>query len=205
MKNAPLPSKGPNEKKIILMAGRADDHLKGMRVLLEAAERLSAKRSDFEVWVTHFDHTKSVGWFKALGWHDYASTLTLYAQADICVVPSIWEEPFGLVAVEAMAAGRPVVASRVGGLKEIVQDGETGFLFERGNAQELAGLLDMLLDDARLRLNLGMEGRALAVRNYDWKNVIRQSYVPLVRLLLGETQVDELWRGTHLEDSHENV
>jgi len=54
----------------------------------------------------------------------------LYVQADVVVVPSVWQEPFGRVALEALMCGTPVVASNRGGLGEIVQDGITGFIVE---------------------------------------------------------------------------
>jgi glycosyltransferase involved in cell wall biosynthesis len=66
------------------------------------------------------------------------------AEHDAVVVPSVWEEAFGLVAVEAMSVGRPVVASRTGGLAEIVAHGETGLLFEPGDPRGLAASLDEL-------------------------------------------------------------
>lgn len=179
----PLP-KGPAECKIILMTGRADDPLKGLDVLLEAGRLLEKKRQDFEIWATHFDHTLSAGWFKALGWMDYAATLALYPRADVCVVPSLWEEPFGLVAVEAMAAERPVCASRTGGLAEIVRHTETGFLFTPGDSAELAKELDLLLDNPPLRIRMGQAGRRIVEDHYDWKHIITRHYLPIIERLL---------------------
>ena len=77
---------------------------------------------------------------------------------DVVVVPSL-AEPFGTVAAEAAAAGVPVVASRVGGLPEVVLDGETGLLVEPGDARALSEAVVALLGDAALRDRLG--GRAL--------------------------------------------
>lgn len=79
--------------------------------------------------------------------------------SDIAVVPSTEPESFGLVAVEAMAAGRPVVASRLGGMKDIVVDGETGYFFENGNASDFAQKLDLLLESADVRLKMGAAAR----------------------------------------------
>jgi glycosyltransferase involved in cell wall biosynthesis len=104
----------------------------------------------------------------------------MYSDADICVVPSTWEEPFGIVAVEAMAAGRPVCAARVGGLQEIVIDGESGFLFNRGDAGDLARRLGALLDDGALRSRMGTVGRARAEIEYDWANIIARHYPNLI-------------------------
>ena len=95
----------------------------------------------------------------------------------------MWEEPFGLVAVEAMAAGRPVCASRVGGLQEIVRHDETGFLFDRGDGAGLTKVLARLLDHPALRARCGAVGRQLVEREYDWHRVITRHYVPLIEEL----------------------
>lgn len=71
------------------------------------------------------------------------------------VVPSIWPEPFGLVALEAAAAGRPVVASDIGGLRDIVVDGETGLLAAPGDPGALRAALGRLIADAGLRQRMG--------------------------------------------------
>lgn len=82
------------------------------------------------------------------------------------VAPSIWEEVFGLVILEAYAWGKPVVASRVGGLPEVVRDGETGFLFEPGDAFDLADKLTRLLENPDDVLRMGLAGRKLAETEY---------------------------------------
>jgi glycosyltransferase involved in cell wall biosynthesis len=71
------------------------------------------------------------------------------------VVPSLWPEPFGLVALEAAAAGKPVVASDIGGLRDIVVDGETGLLTPPGERAALIGALRRLIEDEGLRAELG--------------------------------------------------
>ena len=179
------------EPKIILMTGRVEDPLKGLDVLRKAGEILAERRSrtaggppalstDFEIHATHFDIEQSGGSFKALGWLSHEETLALYRQAAVVVVPSVWEEPFGLVAVEAMATGVPVCASRIGGLADIVRDGETGFLFSPGDAAELADRLDLLLNDAALRGRMGAAGRRVAEQEYDWDVIIERRYLPFL-------------------------
>ena len=119
-------------------------------------------------------------WFQALPWRSPKEVVALYEQADIVVIPSVWEEPFGLVAVEAMAAGRPVVASRVGGLQHIVREEETGLLFEAESSAELAFLLERLLDSAETRCRLGATGRIIAEEHYDWERIINTYYPALL-------------------------
>ncbi|HVS29198.1 MAG TPA: glycosyltransferase family 4 protein [Solirubrobacteraceae bacterium] len=84
---------------------------------------------------------------------------------DLLVVPSL-AEPFGTVAAEAAAAGVPVVASRVGGLREVVRDGVTGVLVDPGDVPALARAVGELLDDRSLRRRLGGEARRQAKRRF---------------------------------------
>jgi glycosyltransferase involved in cell wall biosynthesis len=79
--------------------------------------------------------------------------------SDIAVVPSTEPEPFGMVAIEAMAAGLPVIAAEHGGLLDIVVDGETGLLFRPKDIEALANALEQLLVNAPLRKSLGVSGR----------------------------------------------
>jgi glycosyltransferase involved in cell wall biosynthesis len=89
-----------------------------------------------------------------------------YTALDIVCVPSTEPEAFGLVAVEAMAAGRPVVAARIGGLPEVVVDGETGYLHPPGDARALAARLEDLLTDPQRRSEFGRAGRARFQREF---------------------------------------
>jgi glycosyltransferase involved in cell wall biosynthesis len=82
----------------------------------------------------------------------------LLAELDVLVLPSLWEG-FGLVLLEAMAAGRPVVASRVGPIPEVVLHGETGLLVEPGEPEPLAAALIELLEHPTLAARLGAAGR----------------------------------------------
>jgi glycosyltransferase involved in cell wall biosynthesis len=79
------------------------------------------------------------------------------------VVPSLCPETFGLVALEAMSAGRPVIASRIGGLPELVRDGQEGVLVEPGDVRSLAAAMHRLLGAGELRAQLGAAGRRRAL------------------------------------------
>jgi D-inositol-3-phosphate glycosyltransferase len=95
----------------------------------------------------------------------------LLRSADL-VVCFPWYEPFGIVAIEAMACGRPVLASAVGGLRETVVTGETGILV---GARDLEGFIQSaasLLADDTLRAKLGEAGRRRAVEVYDWRRIV---------------------------------
>lgn len=118
----------------------------------------------------------------------------LMGMADVVVVPSVWQEPAGLVAVEAMATERPVVACRVGGLPELVADGETGRVVAPQSPEQLAGALNALLGDAAERARLGRAGRARVERLFSMQRWIDDTVAacadalgPRGRSLSGET------------------
>jgi glycosyltransferase involved in cell wall biosynthesis len=92
----------------------------------------------------------------------------LYAAADVFVCPSVWDEPFGTVNVEAMAAGTPVVASRVGGIPEAVSEGETGLLVPPGDEARLAEAVAGLAGDAARRRRMGEAARSRAAA-FTWQ------------------------------------
>jgi glycosyltransferase involved in cell wall biosynthesis len=91
----------------------------------------------------------------------------LYAAADVVCQVSRWEEAFGWVIAEAMAAGRPLVATRVGGIPELVTDGGNGFLVAPRAPAEIAERLVQLLEDSALRARMGAAGRLAAERKFD--------------------------------------
>src|SRR5262249_30278025 len=88
--------------------------------------------------------------------------------------PSIYE-PMGIVNLEAMACETAVVASRVGGIPEVVADGETGYLVEPANAEELASRINELVDDAELASRFGKAGRARAVEHFSWRAIAERT------------------------------
>jgi len=95
-----------------------------------------------------------------------------YSAADVCVIPSYYES-FGMVALEAMACGVPVVAARVGGLQSTVRDGETGYLIPWHCPEPFAERLELLLGNETLRSRLGKASRIVA-ESYRWSGVADQ-------------------------------
>ena len=100
---------------------------------------------------------------------DRQALLNEYREADFLVLPSLFE-PFGIVVLEAMATGLPVVASRVGGIPEVVRDGRTGILVEPANARALADALMELCRDENLRITMGADAKDRAAA-FDWKTI----------------------------------
>ncbi len=104
-----------------------------------------------------------------LGKQDQESLPYYYSAAQVVVMPSHYES-FGMVALEAMACGTPVVASETGGLIFLVRDGETGFHVPAGDAGALADRLQTLIQDEMLRARLGRTAAEYA-KGYDWSTI----------------------------------
>ena len=156
-----------NGNKIVLYVGRIEP-LKGLDILLEALYHMEAQ-GDVQLLIVG-GNTKGdaeLGRLKSLSEKlgikekvDFLGTVKheelpfYYSAADVFVLPSYYES-FGLVALEAMACGTPVVASRVGGLQTIVNDGETGYLIPWRCPEPFAHRLEMLLSNKTIRHSMG--------------------------------------------------
>ncbi|MFB7508241.1 glycosyltransferase, partial [Streptomyces broussonetiae] len=105
-----------------------------------------------------------------------AEVIQLLTHACVFVCPSVYE-PLGIVNLEAMACGTPVVASRVGGIPEVVDDGRTGLLVDKDEDFEagLARALDQVLGDPAGARRMGEAGRARAVGEFGWDAVARRT------------------------------
>ena len=189
---------GYRDERIILFVGRIEP-LKGIDILINAAAQLG-EESDFHVLIVGGDrrsrqqvsHLQELASDLGIGERvcflgavDHEQLPLYYNAADVCVVPSYYES-FGLVALEAMACGTPVVASRVGGLTGTVRDGETGYLISWRCPEPFAERLELLLGNEALRRRFGEAAREV-VERYRWANVA-EAMVALYRELLGETR-----------------
>jgi len=194
---------GENER-ILLFVGRVEP-LKGIDILLGAAARLE-EETDCFVLVVGGDASARDGELahlqglaSELGIAERVSFLgavqheqlpLYYNAADVCVVPSFYES-FGLVALEAMACGIPVVASRVGGLSGTVRDGETGYLIPWRCPEPFAERLELLLGNDELRAAFGRAARE-AVERYRWGNVAEAMAELYAGLIEGRSAPTEL-------------
>lgn len=165
----------------IFLPGRANDPLKGLDVLIKACEYLENEGLLFEVHYTAaMDCPTRRPWLINRGWVTQDDLPALYREMDIVAVPSTWIEPFGITALEGMASGLPVVASRMGGLAETVVHEQTGLHFDAGNAAQMADALRALILDPEQRRCYGQAGRHRAIKNYDWNVIVDRHYIPLL-------------------------
>jgi glycosyltransferase involved in cell wall biosynthesis len=101
-----------------------------------------------------------------LGWQPKSDVLTLMQQAQFLVFPSVWYETFGLSMIESFACDVPVIASRLGGIAEIVEEGRTGLLFDAGNAKDLAEKINWAIVHPERMATMGRMGRSAYERLY---------------------------------------
>jgi glycosyltransferase involved in cell wall biosynthesis len=158
----PRPGFLPPKDGYLMFVGALGAH-KGVDVLLEAHRRMRHRRPLVLIGTPRPD-TPPIDDPAVIVARNIPSpqVMAAWAHASIAIVPSVWHEPLGQVAVEAMLAGRPVVASDVGGLRDVVRDGDTGLMVPPGDPGILAAALDSLLDDPALRHRMGQAGRARA-------------------------------------------
>jgi glycosyltransferase involved in cell wall biosynthesis len=149
----------------VLYAGRLSPE-KGVLELVEAARGLNP--------VVAGDGPLRAQVPEALGFVPPEELARLYARAAVVACPS-HREGFGVACLEAMAHGRPVVASAVGGLLDLVVDGETGVHVPPGDVPALRAALERLLGDRELRRRMGEAGRRRAAERFSWDAVTRQT------------------------------
>lgn len=164
----------------LLFAGLTDEYMKGFHVLQSACRKLWKQRRDFELMVTAERPESPEPFEQYVGWKAQEELPDTIRDADILIFPTIAEEALGRTAVEAMGAGRPVIASRIGGLQFTVIDGLTGLLFEPNNADDLSSKIEQLLDNPQCRSDMGNAGRKRFDSDYTWDVIINRYYRPLL-------------------------
>lgn len=110
----------------------------------------------------------------------------LMQESDLMVHPATWQEAFGLTIAEAMASGIPVVATRTGGIPELVEDGVTGLLVAPGSSHDLGGAIRHLLDDGELRSRMGAAGRKRVEESFSLDQCISRHW-EICEAVLAET------------------
>jgi glycosyltransferase involved in cell wall biosynthesis len=164
----------PDDARIVFCSGRAQPY-KGIQVAIEAAALLQAEGAAgvhlaFAGDGGHLPALRALA--ERLGLRNVhflgrrTDVAALLGGAAVAVVPSLWAEAFGLTVVEAMAAGVPLVASRTGGIPELVEDGKTGILVPPGDARALADAVRLLLDHPALGASMALHAQVAAGRRF---------------------------------------
>ena len=151
-----LAALGLSDGLLVLYAGKLSLG-KGFPVFVEAARALEARFPEVSFAAAGAGEPAAPAPVHVLGSRPHAEMRALYDLADVVVQPAVWPEPFSRVPLEAAAAGKPVVATRVGGMAEAVEDRLTGLLVEPGDPRALAQGIAELLADEPLRRKLGRQ------------------------------------------------
>jgi glycosyltransferase involved in cell wall biosynthesis len=169
----------PQGGKRILFAAKGLYSYAGMDLLIQAMSAIRLRFPDCELWIAGegparrdleaLAKTEGAGGVRFLGPVSHDRIPEIMAQASLFVHGTRYES-FGLVLVEAMAAGRPVVAFSVGGIPDVVLDGRTGFLVPYGDIEAFAGRVVSLLGDSDQRRSMGEQARAWS-RRFAWDEI----------------------------------
>ena len=162
---APRPTFVPNQGEYLIFVGALGTH-KGLNVLLEAYRGLAPTLPLVIIGTPQHDTPDS--WPAGATVHtsvEHADVMAALRHSALAVVPSTWEEPLPQVAIEAMACGRPVIASAVGGLRDLVSSGRDGVLVKPGDSVALREAIRTLLAAPGLRHRLGAAAEITA-RSY---------------------------------------
>lgn len=172
----------PSDRFIILYVGRVAK-IKGIDSLLRAVSSLNA---DYHLVIAGPDGgylSDAIQLVRELHIDDRVSftgelqrtaLAALYGSCDIFVLPSYGGEAFGITLAEAMACGKPVVATDTGGIPELVQDGEEGYLVRPGDRAQLQDRMQRLAWSNDLRIEMGRKGRKKIGARYTWENIGEQ-------------------------------
>ncbi len=179
-KAEPLPG-FPGQGGTLGFLGRMDEPRKGLDVLLAAFPLLAAQRPELRLLIAGRGDAAEVLSSVPAAYRDRVVLLgqvsdddrvRMLHSVDVFCAPNTGGESFGMVLVEAMASGAPIVASDLDAFRQVLRGGEAGELFETGSAEGLAAAAARLLDDPPLRASLAAAA-TVAVREFDWPRVAR--------------------------------
>ena len=173
------------EARVLLFVGRLVP-CKGLEYLIESVSKVLDEHKDVVLMIVGEGElkrelmalTRRMGLEKNVvftGQVDGSMLPLCYAASDIFVLPSVSRlEAFGIVLIEAMASGKPVISTTIPGAREVVIPGETGLIVPPGDSESLANAMATLLRNDKLRYEMGCRARSLAERKYDWTDVANQ-------------------------------
>lgn len=166
------------DKKVVIFAGKLTAK-KGVQYLIKAAPKIKGEifilgdgeeRRNLEDLTAEIG-TKNVHFLGYFGPEAKKELQEFYRRADVLVFPSVWDEPLGLVALEAMASSTPVVASRKGGIPLAVKNGVNGFLVRARSAKAIVEKVNLLLKNDALRIKMGGEARKIVEEKFNWTTI----------------------------------
>lgn len=166
---------GVKNKRVVLFAGKLTKY-KGVEFLIKAASRIHGevvilgdgpdkKRLQD---IARKTRANNIHWQGHLG-AGVKLLAPYYSRADVLVVPSVWDEPLGLVILEAMACKTPVVVTRKGGIPLAVKDGVNGLFVRARNSTDIAEKVNSLLDNNERRIKIGNNARRIVEEKFCWK------------------------------------
>jgi len=169
----------PNNHIVFAFAGRLVGW-KGINVAIQAAKICAANKLDISLVVIGdgpekneikrqitINHLQSTVYLYGKAAHDELPSL--YSQIDVGIFPSIGDEAFGITIAEAMSCGKPVIASHIGGIPEVVgNEGSSGLLVAPNNAEALAAAMQLLYCNPRKRIEMGANARNRILQNFTW-------------------------------------
>jgi glycosyltransferase involved in cell wall biosynthesis len=182
------------EHLVVGYVGRLDDKFKGISFLLKSIAQMKPSMPQLRLLIVGDGNdrgsleqlTDQLGIKDSVIFTGSRSDLEqIYPSFDVLALPSL-SEGFGIVLLEAMAHGVPVVASRVGGIPEVVMDHETGLLVPPADSKALSRALEDLLRDPERRNSMGQKGLTHVKTNYDLRNIIpkfEQIYFDIIRAI----------------------
>jgi glycosyltransferase involved in cell wall biosynthesis len=168
---SPKLGSGHATRRRVVFAGRIV-HQKGVSVLIRAARHVDGEfvicgdGRQLEAMRKLAQRTGVQERVSFKGWLSSEQLADEFANASVVAVPSLWPEPFGLVGIEALAAGRPVIASATGGIEDWLDDGISGLCVTPGDVEELALALNELLADTERQRTMGAAGREAVNRRF---------------------------------------
>lgn len=177
----------PQDSKIILFVGamnRGHAH-KGVDILLKAFSMIKTDNTYLVLagggnMIPEYKKlAKSLGIDNKTiftGFIDEKSLIDLYRGSYMLVLPTLTAaEGFGMVLIEANACGKPVIGSKIGGIKYVIKDGETGLLVPAGDPKALAKAIRELLEDEELAKKMGLKGKKMVEKNYTWNKAAKMT------------------------------
>ena len=177
------PTREPSSEKVVLYpVARSRQERKGYSHFVGLAQAIKARFADTRFQVLNDPGDELIDGTPFLS---RAGLARLFGSVYLTVIPGLWEEPFGLVALEAMSCGRPVVAYDAGGLSEVIEQGVSGVLVPRGDLKALIDAVSDLLEDPGQANRMGAAARLRAETRFPYQ-IMAHKYLDLVRRVMME-------------------